>query len=178
MALLAAAAILDALDGRVARVLNATSRMGEEIDSLADAVNFGVAPAFIVRNAVVAQPRRLDRGAPVHRVHRAAPGLLQLGAGRGSAGLHQGLFRRDAGAGRRYRRDRSAGREDAVARAVVVDADRRNRRDHLDGGVAAGGQPDPDAQDPHLQRFLQNMMAPLLALFAIVAAAAFVFPTC
>ena len=48
MALLAAAAILDALDGRVARVLNATSRMGEEIDSLADAVNFGVAPAFIV----------------------------------------------------------------------------------------------------------------------------------
>lgn len=48
MALLAAAAILDALDGRTARMLNATSRMGEEIDSLADAVNFGVAPAFIV----------------------------------------------------------------------------------------------------------------------------------
>lgn len=48
MALLASAAILDALDGRIARVLNATSRMGEEIDSLADAVNFGVAPAFIV----------------------------------------------------------------------------------------------------------------------------------
>jgi len=48
MALLAAAAILDALDGRIARVLKATSRMGEEIDSLADAVNFGVAPAFIV----------------------------------------------------------------------------------------------------------------------------------
>lgn len=48
MAFLAAAAILDALDGRTARALNATSRMGEEIDSLADAVNFGVAPAFIV----------------------------------------------------------------------------------------------------------------------------------
>lgn len=48
MALLAAAAILDALDGRTARMLNATSKMGEEIDSLADAVNFGVAPAFIV----------------------------------------------------------------------------------------------------------------------------------
>ncbi|MCB0938346.1 MAG: CDP-alcohol phosphatidyltransferase family protein, partial [Mycobacterium sp.] len=45
MALLAAAAILDALDGRIARLLKATSRMGEEIDSLADAVNFGVAPA-------------------------------------------------------------------------------------------------------------------------------------
>src|SRR5215813_4613113 len=48
MAFLAVAAILDALDGRIARVLKATSRMGEEIDSLADAVNFGVAPAFIV----------------------------------------------------------------------------------------------------------------------------------
>jgi len=48
MALLAGAAILDALDGRAARMLKATSRMGEEIDSLADAVNFGVAPAFIV----------------------------------------------------------------------------------------------------------------------------------
>ena len=48
MALLAGAAILDALDGRAARMLNATSKMGAEIDSLADAVNFGVAPAFIV----------------------------------------------------------------------------------------------------------------------------------
>ena len=48
MALLALAAILDALDGRIARALGATSKMGEEIDSLADAVNFGVAPAFIV----------------------------------------------------------------------------------------------------------------------------------
>jgi CDP-diacylglycerol--serine O-phosphatidyltransferase len=48
MALIAIAAIIDALDGRIARVLNATSRMGQEIDSLADAINFGVAPAFIV----------------------------------------------------------------------------------------------------------------------------------
>jgi CDP-diacylglycerol--serine O-phosphatidyltransferase len=48
MALLVLAAILDALDGRIARVLNATSKMGEEIDSLADAINFGVVPAFIV----------------------------------------------------------------------------------------------------------------------------------
>jgi CDP-diacylglycerol--serine O-phosphatidyltransferase len=48
MALLVLAAILDALDGRIARALGATSRMGQEIDSLADAVNFGVAPAFIV----------------------------------------------------------------------------------------------------------------------------------
>jgi CDP-diacylglycerol--serine O-phosphatidyltransferase len=48
MALIAAAAILDALDGRVARILGAQSRLGAEIDSLADAVNFGVIPALVV----------------------------------------------------------------------------------------------------------------------------------
>ena len=48
MALIAAAAILDGLDGRVARILDAQSRMGEQIDSLADAVNFGVAPAIVL----------------------------------------------------------------------------------------------------------------------------------
>ena len=46
--LLAAAAVLDGLDGRVARILDASSRMGENIDSLADAMNFGVAPALVV----------------------------------------------------------------------------------------------------------------------------------
>jgi CDP-diacylglycerol--serine O-phosphatidyltransferase len=48
MALIAAAAILDGLDGRVARMLDAQSAMGAEIDSLADAVNFGVTPAIVV----------------------------------------------------------------------------------------------------------------------------------
>jgi CDP-diacylglycerol--serine O-phosphatidyltransferase len=57
MAFLAIAAILDALDGRAARILKATSRMGEEIDSLADAVNFGVAPAFIVYATLLSQSR-------------------------------------------------------------------------------------------------------------------------
>lgn len=57
MALLAVAAILDALDGRIARLLKATSRMGEEIDSLADAVNFGVAPALIVYATLLEQSR-------------------------------------------------------------------------------------------------------------------------
>ncbi|BBX18952.1 CDP-diacylglycerol--serine O-phosphatidyltransferase [Mycolicibacterium duvalii] len=57
MAFLAAAAILDALDGRTARALKATSRMGEEIDSLADAVNFGVAPAFIVYGTLLSTSR-------------------------------------------------------------------------------------------------------------------------
>jgi CDP-diacylglycerol---serine O-phosphatidyltransferase len=57
MAFLAVAAILDALDGRIARLLKATSKMGQEIDSLADAVNFGVAPAFIVYGTLLSHSR-------------------------------------------------------------------------------------------------------------------------
>jgi len=57
MAFLAVAAILDALDGRIARILKATSRMGAEIDSLADAVNFGVAPALILYGTLLSQSR-------------------------------------------------------------------------------------------------------------------------
>ena len=43
-----AAALLDALDGRVARYLKGTSRFGAELDSLSDVVAFGVAPAMII----------------------------------------------------------------------------------------------------------------------------------
>ena len=43
------AALLDGVDGRVARMLKGTSRFGAELDSLADFVNFGVAPALIGR---------------------------------------------------------------------------------------------------------------------------------
>ena len=46
--LLAGAAVLDGLDGRVARILHASSQLGGRIDSLADLVNFGVAPALVV----------------------------------------------------------------------------------------------------------------------------------
>ena len=42
------AAILDAIDGRVARLLKATSRFGAQLDSLADFLNFGVAPAILL----------------------------------------------------------------------------------------------------------------------------------
>jgi CDP-diacylglycerol---serine O-phosphatidyltransferase len=42
------AAILDAIDGRIARFLKGTSRFGAELDSLSDFVNFGVAPALIL----------------------------------------------------------------------------------------------------------------------------------
>jgi CDP-diacylglycerol---serine O-phosphatidyltransferase len=43
-----AAAILDALDGRLARLLKGTSRFGAELDSLCDFVNFGVVPAILL----------------------------------------------------------------------------------------------------------------------------------
>jgi len=42
------AALLDGIDGRIARLLKGTSRFGAELDSLADFVNFGVAPALMV----------------------------------------------------------------------------------------------------------------------------------
>lgn len=42
------AAVLDGIDGRVARLLKGTSRFGAELDSLADFVNFGVTPALIL----------------------------------------------------------------------------------------------------------------------------------
>lgn len=44
------AGILDGLDGRLARRLGATSRFGAELDSLADFLSFGVAPAFLLYN--------------------------------------------------------------------------------------------------------------------------------
>ena len=42
------AALLDTLDGRVARLVNATSKVGKELDSLTDVISFGVAPSFIM----------------------------------------------------------------------------------------------------------------------------------
>jgi len=46
--LIGIAAVVDFLDGFVARLFNATSEMGKQLDSLADVVSFGVAPAMII----------------------------------------------------------------------------------------------------------------------------------
>jgi CDP-diacylglycerol---serine O-phosphatidyltransferase len=48
VAAIVVAAILDGLDGRVARLLQSTSRFGAELDSLADFVSFGVAPVIVL----------------------------------------------------------------------------------------------------------------------------------
>ena len=42
------AAVLDTLDGRVARLIKGTSKVGKELDSLTDIISFGVAPGFIM----------------------------------------------------------------------------------------------------------------------------------
>ena len=42
------ASVLDGLDGRVARLLRSDSKLGAELDSLADVLNFGVAPPFVL----------------------------------------------------------------------------------------------------------------------------------
>ena len=42
------AALIDGLDGRIARLIKATSKVGKELDSLTDSISFGVAPAFIM----------------------------------------------------------------------------------------------------------------------------------
>jgi CDP-diacylglycerol---serine O-phosphatidyltransferase len=48
LAAITLAALLDAVDGRLARLLDATSRIGAELDSLADCISFGVAPAVVL----------------------------------------------------------------------------------------------------------------------------------
>jgi CDP-diacylglycerol---serine O-phosphatidyltransferase len=53
------AAFLDGIDGRVARALKATSKFGAEMDSLADIVNFGVAPGLVLYAYL------LDRAGPL-----------------------------------------------------------------------------------------------------------------
>ena len=72
------AALLDGVDGRIARLLKGTSRFGAELDSLADFVNFGVAPALILYSFILHQLKAagLDRRARVR--HRGGPAARSL----------------------------------------------------------------------------------------------------
>jgi CDP-diacylglycerol--serine O-phosphatidyltransferase len=56
------AMIADMLDGRVARLSGATSSFGGQLDSLSDAISFGVAPAFLMIRIVGNQLAALHRG--------------------------------------------------------------------------------------------------------------------
>jgi len=53
--MLLVAAALDGLDGRLARFMKGASRFGEQLDSLADAINFGVAPAIVCYSYILHQ---------------------------------------------------------------------------------------------------------------------------
>lgn len=59
VAMVLAAAFLDGIDGRIARMMKATSKFGAQMDSLADIVNFGVAPALVLYVFVLDQARSL-----------------------------------------------------------------------------------------------------------------------
>jgi len=53
------AALIDGLDGRIARLIKGTSKVGKELDSLTDVISFGVAPAFIMYFWALAETGRL-----------------------------------------------------------------------------------------------------------------------
>lgn len=61
IAAIAVAALFDALDGRAARLLKATSRFGAVLDSLADFLSFGVAPALVLYQWMLGDHERLGR---------------------------------------------------------------------------------------------------------------------
>ena len=66
------ACVCDGVDGRVARLLGASSKLGAELDSLADFVNFGVAPAMFMYFWFTGGPAHVIDGQPVH------PTLIRL----------------------------------------------------------------------------------------------------
>ncbi len=57
VAMVLLAAFLDGIDGRIARMIKATSKFGAQMDSLADIVNFGVAPALVLYTYMLDQAR-------------------------------------------------------------------------------------------------------------------------
>jgi CDP-diacylglycerol--serine O-phosphatidyltransferase len=69
------AAVFDVLDGMVARLTKSTSELGGELDSLCDAVSFGVAPAFLLYKAYFFQQKEFG---VVLAVLPAMAGVLRL----------------------------------------------------------------------------------------------------
>ncbi len=63
---LCVACVCDGMDGRVARMLNASSKLGAELDSLADFVNFGVAPAMFMYFWLTGGPSHMVDGVAVN----------------------------------------------------------------------------------------------------------------
>ena len=125
--LIGGAVILDMLDGRIARLTGTQSEFGAQLDSLADAVSFGVAPALLAYCwALQLVPARgLAGGLPVPGLRRDAAGALQRAAPRGGRALLRRAAdpgRRRADRGDRVRRSRSrpSPRLAAVAMLALV----------------------------------------------------------
>ena len=94
VAMLVFAAFLDGIDGRIARLLKASSRFGAELDSLADFVNFGVAPAdhHVQLGARRSAKHRLDRGAGLCRLCGASARAFNVALDRTDLPAWKGSF--------------------------------------------------------------------------------------
>jgi CDP-diacylglycerol--serine O-phosphatidyltransferase len=84
------AAVADGLDGALARYLGATSRMGEQLDSLADIIAFGAAPAFLYSTYFPTSPLAIRFGLPLVFVLGGAFRLARYHA-QPSDGVFRGL---------------------------------------------------------------------------------------
>ena len=89
------AIVLDMLDGRIARLTGTASDFGVELDSLADVISFGVAPAILVVRVgpSAARPSRIRGRVSLRQRGGAAAGAVQHPERRGH---RQALLRRDA----------------------------------------------------------------------------------
>ncbi|MGI6684734.1 MAG: CDP-diacylglycerol--serine O-phosphatidyltransferase [Bacillota bacterium] len=84
------AAILDVMDGRVARKFDASSNFGKELDSLADVVSFGVAPAILIYSQVLSGYQWLGLGAIIWYVVAGALRLARFNL-QTTTGFYQGV---------------------------------------------------------------------------------------
>jgi CDP-diacylglycerol---serine O-phosphatidyltransferase len=75
------AGVLDALDGRIARMLKGESRFGAELDSLSDVIAFGATPAIIIYSWVLTEMPRFGWAISVFFVLCAALRLARFNAG-------------------------------------------------------------------------------------------------
>jgi CDP-diacylglycerol--serine O-phosphatidyltransferase len=74
------AAVIDFLDGLIARLLKATSEMGKQLDSLSDVVSFGVAPAIILYQLLRFSYAREENGLDISIILLVPAFILACGA--------------------------------------------------------------------------------------------------
>ena len=111
VALIILAGVLDGLDGRSARLLKISSKLGAELDSLADFLSFGVAPAILVYLWSLNQVKAVGWALALLFATCCALRLARFNTrarGARPAGLDVALLHRHAGAGRRRLRDHPA----------------------------------------------------------------------